>query len=187
MKNVLKEIAEKKALLDSYRPLPPELLQNLDEWFTIEQTYTSNAIEGNTLTRSETALVVEKGLTIHGKSLKEHLEAANLAHAIEYARTLTKQTKNDITLQTIRDIHTIILRVIDKKNAGTWRTVAVKISGSEVELPSPIKIPELMEELIAWLHQTNEAPIKFALEFHLRFVSIHPFIGGNGRIARLKG
>jgi len=185
MNNLLKKITDKKNLLDSYRPLPPELIKNLNEWFIIEQTYTSNALEGNTLTRSETALVVEKGLTIGGKTLKEHLEAINLAHAIEYVQTLTHQTKKDITLQTICDIHHIILRDIDKKSAGTWRKVAVKISGSQATLPDPIKVPELMEQLIDWLHQTKENSVHVATDFHLKLVTIHPFVDGNGRTARL--
>jgi len=130
-------------------------------------------------------LVVEKGLTIGGKSLKEHLEAINLSHAIEYVRNLAKETKNAINNNVISNIHSMILRGIDKNGVGVWRTIAVKISGSEVILPDPVKVPDLMDDLIDWLQKTDEDPVDVALDFHLKFVSIHPFMDGNGRTARL--
>lgn len=109
MKTLLQTIATKKKELDALWPLPPALLKNLEQWFFIEQIYTSNALEGNTLTRSETALVVEKGFTIAGKPLKDHLEAINLAQALAYTRSLITKNIDAITIQTIKDIHTIIL------------------------------------------------------------------------------
>ena len=108
MNELLNSIMQKKKLLDSYRPLPPALVTNLEEWFRVELTYNSNAIEGNTLTRSETAIVVEKGLTIGGKSLKDHLEAINLAHAIDYVQSLVSLKRTDISLQTILDVRSIV-------------------------------------------------------------------------------
>ncbi len=185
MKDLIKKIEEKKIKLDSFRPLPPELVKNLDEWFKIELTYSSNAIEGNTLTLQETALVVEKGLTIGGKSVHEHLEAINLAFAIDYIKTLVNQNKKDLSLRDIFNIHNLILKKIDDKNAGKFRKIAVKIAGSKAVLPDPLKVPELMDEFINWLHETKENILKVAADAHLKFVFIHPFVDGNGRTARL--
>src|SRR5438477_8227155 len=103
----LNRIDEKKKKLDSYRPLPPELVNNLQEWFAIEFTYTSNAIEGNTLSMSETAMVVEKGITIGGKTIREHLEATNHAEAIDFIRELAQKKQGDLALDDILAIHKI--------------------------------------------------------------------------------
>lgn len=184
MENKLKIIDQKKQKLDTYRPLPPELVENLEQWFDVEQTYSSNAIEGNTLTRRETAMVVEKGLTIGGKSLKDHLEARNLFFAIDFVRHLAEKQKS-FSNKDILDIHQLILKGIDDKNAGKFRLVPVMISGSSVKLADPVKIPELMDEFIEWLPKTDEHPVKKAADAHLKFVTIHPFIDGNGRAARL--
>lgn len=185
MNDLFHTLLQKKKLLDSFRPLPPALLNNLEEWFRIELTYNSNAIEGNTLTRSETAMVVEKGLTIGGKPLVDHLEAINLAHAIDYVKTLVSLKKTDITLQTILDIHSIVLRGIRPEDAGKWRRVDMRISGSTVQLAEPLKVLELIEEFIQWLGATHEDIISVAADAHLKFVIIHPFVDGNGRTARL--
>ena len=131
-----KEIEKKKQELDAFRPLDKALKQNLEEWFRIELTYTSNAIEGNTLTRQETALVVEKGITVGGKSLVEHLEATNHAEALNWIDNLKKQKHSLITENDILDIHAIILKGIDKSNSGFYRRVPVRISGSTVILPN---------------------------------------------------
>lgn len=180
------KVTQKKQLLDQLRPLPPELVKNLEEWFTVELTYTSNAIEGNTLTRRETAVVIEKGITIGGKSLKEHLEATNHAKALEYIYNLVKKDPSQLTEQDIFSIHSIILRGIDDANAGRYRNVAVRISGSAVVMPNPRKLPELMAEFTTWLTSSpNLHPVQFAAEAHYRLVTIHPFVDGNGRTARL--
>lgn len=181
----LKRIHEKKKMLEAFQPLPKIVLKNLDEWFKIELTYTSNAIEGNTLTRQETALVVEKGLTVEGKSIQEHLEAINHAKAYEFIETLIKKKRKDITEATILDIHSIILQNIDAANAGRYRTVPVRIAGSHVIMPNAVKVPDLMKDFIKWLHNTEKDSIETAVEAHFKFVSIHPFTDGNGRTARL--
>ncbi len=179
-------ITHKKHLLDSFRPLPSELVTNLDEWFRIELTYTSNAIEGNTLTRLETAIVIEKGLTVGGKTLKEHLEATNHAAALDYVSSLINKKPNQLMISDILKIHEMILRGIDEKNAGCYRNVAVLISGSAVIMPNPVKVPKLMDEFWIWLvSEHNMHPVEFAAEAHYRLVTIHPFIDGNGRTARL--
>lgn len=186
MNKKLQALTEKKQKLDSFRPLPLELVRNLDEWFKIELTYTSNAIEGNTLTRAETALVVEKGLTVQGKSLKEHLEATNHAQALDYIKTLVTQKRQDLTLTTIFTIHSLILKKIEESNAGRYRTQHVRLTGSETILPNPVKVPDLMSQFIKWLTGNNRDHIvKISADAHYKFVTIHPFTDGNGRTARL--
>ncbi len=182
---LLKLVAEKKKQLDSLRPLPPALIQNLEQWFAIEQIYTSNALEGNTLTRHETALVIEKGITVAGKPLKDHLEAVNYAIALHFVGDLIHKKRSTLTITDILDIHRIILKSIDDEHAGIFRKIAVRISGSTLTLPDPIKVPDLMNEFIQWLTTTADSPIMIAAQAHYRLVSIHPFIDGNGRTARL--
>lgn len=179
-------LTDKKKRLDGFRPLPDTLVRNLDDWFRVELTYTSNAIEGNTLTRRETALVVEKGLTVGGKSLTEHLEATNHAHALDWVKEQVKRKPTDLTEKDILRIHDIILKGLDDANAGHYRSVPVRISGSTVVLPNSRKVPDLMQEFAAWLkHSKNLHPVEFAAEAHYRLVTIHPFVDGNGRTARL--
>lgn len=179
-------LTTKKQRLDTFRPLPPELVKNLDEWFKIELTYTSNAIEGNTLTRAETALVVEKGLTVQGKSLTEHLEATNHAEALDYVKTLVGKTRQDITEQDILDINRLILNKIEAASAGRYRTQHARLTESDVVLPNPIKVPDLMEEFIKWLVGGNpDHVVKIGANAHYKLVSIHPFSDGNGRTSRL--
>lgn len=179
------KLIRKKYELDQYRPLPQALVKNLDDWFLVELTYTSNAIEGNTLTRAETALVVEKGLTIGGKSLKEHFEANNHAHALEWVKSLVSKPIHDISENTILQIHKFIFEAIDDTNAGYYRSIPVRISGSPVILPNPQKVPDLMSDFIVWLHTSTQPPIELAALAHYKFVTIHPFVDGNGRTARL--
>ena len=185
MKNLLKRIDEKKKKLDSFRPLPQELIKNLDDWFRIERVYNSNNIEGNTLTKQETTLVVEKGITIGGKTIKEHLEVTNLAFAIDYIKGFIGKSIQEISLKDILNFHYLVLKKIDDKNAGKFRKISVKISGSDAKLPDPLKVPELMDDFIIWLHNTKEHVVTVAADAHLKLVKIHPFVDGNGRTARL--
>lgn len=186
MNDILIRLDSKKQRLDSFRPLPSELVKNLDEWFKVELTFTSNAIEGNTLTRAETALVVEKGITVKGKSLKEHLEAANHVEALDYVQTLVGKKRQNITENDILEIHRLILNKIEAESAGRYRTQHARLAGSDVVLPNPIKIPDLMADFISWLTGDNpDHVIKIAADTHYRLVSIHPFADGNGRTSRL--
>ncbi len=179
-------LTEKKKRLDGFCPLSDALVCNLDDWFRVELTYTSNAIEGNTLTRRETALVVEKGLTVGGKSLIEHLEATNHAHALDWVKEQVKRKPTSLTEKDILHIHDTILRGIDYTNAGRYRSVSVRISGSTVVLPNPRKVPDLMAEFVEWLEKEHSLhPVELAAEAHYRLVTIHPFVDGNGRTARL--
>ncbi|MBI3385308.1 Fic family protein [Candidatus Gottesmanbacteria bacterium] len=190
MKDKLKQIAEKKQKLDALRPLPKELQDNLDEWYQTELTYSSNAIEGNTLSRLETAEVIARGTAaiISGKSLKDQLEAINHAKGIEFVKQIAKKRKSHrhITEQDIKDIHKIILTGIDDNWAGKYRQSEVFIRGSNAEFPMPNRIPHAMKEFIQWLQSIqDENPVKLAADVHFKFVNIHPFIDGNGRTSRL--
>lgn len=154
--------------------------------FDIEYTYESNKIEGNTLTLQETALVIEKGLTIGGKSLNEHLEAINHAHAIELIKDIAKE-KNTISERDLLQIHQLILQGIDNTNAGKYRNVQVLISGAKHIPPQPYIVPKLMEDLFIWYNENKNSlhPVELSAEMHERLVTIHPFIDGNGRTSRL--
>lgn len=186
MKSISHQLDEKKRRLDQYRPFPRELVQNLDEWFKVELTYTSNAIEGNTLSRQETALVVEKGMTVEGKTVTEHLEALSHARALERIKPWGQKTRKEITERMILEIHETLLQPIDFQNAGHYRNVAVRIAGSTVVLPNPAKVPDLMKEFVVWLHSDRlDHTAKIAADAHLKLVTIHPFTDGNGRTARL--
>ncbi len=185
MATSLASLQEKKQQLDAFRPFPIDFVKNIQEWFKIELTYTSNAIEGNTLSRAETALIVEKGLTVEGKTLTEHLEAVNHAQAFDWIMKQIDTNKQGITENTILDIHKLILQKIDDANAGRYRTVPVRIAGSTVIMPNAMKVPELMSEFILWLHTNDTHTVTTAIDAHLKLVSIHPFTDGNGRTARL--
>jgi len=181
----LKRIDEKKKKLDAVRPLPPELVKNLQEWIAVEFTYTSNAIEGNTLSFSETAMVIEKGITIGGKSVREHLEAINHAQAIDFIIELARKKQADLALDDILAIHKIILQKIDDVNAGIFRKVMVKVMGSRTVFPNPAKVPFLMVDFMGWLQDVQDHPVIIAALAHYKLVTIHPFVDGNGRTARL--
>ena len=180
------ELTKKKKQLDSYEPLPEALIHNLNDWFCVELTYTSNAIEGNTLTRHETALVIEKGMTSSGKSLVEHLEATNHVHALKWVRDQSQRSPQTINEKDVLHIQSIILRGIDDINSGCYRRIPVRIAGSLVVLPNPHKVSDLMKSFIgSFKHSQNLHPVELASEAHYQLVTIHPFVDGNGRTARL--
>ncbi|MEK7521444.1 MAG: Fic family protein [Patescibacteria group bacterium] len=190
MKTKLQELANKKRQLDALKPLPQELQNQLEDWLKVELTYSSNAIEGNTLTRAETAEAIEKGVraTISGKSLKDQLEAINHARAVDYIRSLAKKLRGHqfISEKHILSIHKFILGGIDDNWAGRYRETEVFIRGANIILPLPHKVPYLMDEFVQWLEkQQKEHPVKVAALAHLKLVTIHPFVDGNGRTARL--
>ena len=173
----------KKKRLDRLRPLTRRGLQALADWYDVELTWSSNAIEGNTLTRSETAIVLEKGITIGGKPLKDHLEAIGHRDALGYIRTLAARGE-PIRETDIREIHRLILARIDPDEAGAYSHHQRLIAGSPLVLPSPAEIPALMGDFVRWL-QTAPADPDTAFSAHARLVAIHPFSDGNGRTARL--
>lgn len=185
--NLHKRIEEKKKKLDSLRPLAPALVERLREQALIEWTYHSNAIEGNTLSLRETQLVLEQGLTIKGKSLKEHLEAVNHKEAIFYLEELVNKKKFPIEGSLIKKLHALILKGIDEENAGQYRQIQVEITGSKFVPPSSLQIPGLMTDFERWLKDKKNRKnlVDFAALAHFKLVHIHPFVDGNGRTARL--
>lgn len=176
-------IIEKRNALDKLRPFNKGALQRLQESFNVELTYNSNAIEGNSLSLSETKLVIEDGLTIGGKTMKEHLEATNHEKAIEFVESLVKKSR--IAEIDVLNLHAIILDRIDPENAGFYRRCGVRISGTDYTPPNAVKVPNLMQEVYNFLNIKGSRPIETAAMLHLMFVDIHPFIDGNGRTARL--
>ena len=179
------KIDQLKEQLASLRPLNDTELKRLREEFMIENTYNSNAIEGNTLTLRETALILQEGVTIAQKPIKEHLEAIGHKDAFEYVVTLA-DTHSPLTERVIKDIHSLIL-MNDANNKGVYRSVPVRILGANHTPPQPYLVPVQMEQLIADYEtmKREKHVIEAIAEFHLRFEGIHPFIEGNGRTGRL--
>lgn len=187
LKKILQECDMLKARLSGLRPLPAEALKKIDEAFAIEYTYESNRIEGNTLTLQETELVVNDGVTVSGKSMREHLEAINHSEAIDYIKDFAKNGI-EISGRTIKEIHALVLHGIDRENAGRYRTVPVMISGSRHIPPQPYLIEEMMEKLIMKFKEMETArvhPVIIASYLHDELVRTHPFVDGNGRTSRL--
>jgi Fic family protein len=184
---VKERIDEKLKRLNKFRPLPVSAVKKLKEQFEIEMTYNSNAIEGNSLTLKETYLVVNEGITIKGKPLKDHLEAKNHQEALDYLYDLVgKGKKNAFSENLIRSLNQIVQQNIDKEWAGRYRNSEVIIGGAKHKPPEAFKVPKMMTGLIKWysdnqkLHQVELASI-----IHHRLVYIHPFFDGNGRTSRL--
>lgn len=182
-KPLLERIHAKKRLLDSKRPLSEDVLKKLREDLRLRHTYHSNAIEGNTLTLSETKLVIEEGITVGGKPLKDCLEASNTARAFELIEKLAKGKKK-ITHEIIQQIHEAVTKGI-LEEAGKYRTKNVRITGAPKSPPDFSKIPKLMDELIKSIEKDKLNPIDKSAYLHHKFVEIHPFVNGNGRAARL--
>jgi len=174
-----------KEKLDKNRPIPKEALKNLHEDLVLRWTYNSNAIEGNTLTLKETKVALE-GITIGGKTLREHFEAINHREAILFVEDLVKK-REPLTEFDIKSIHSLILKNIDNENAGKYRNVNVIISGAEHNPPSFLDVPKDMESFVSWCNSEAEKmhPVERAAMIHSEFVKIHPFIDGNDRTARL--
>ena len=185
MKKINELLAEINVKQKKLRRLPVGAQKNLDEWYRVELTYTSNAIEGNTLSRAETALVVEKGITVAGKSIREHLEAVNHANAWEWVIKQAKKSQELPSERQFLDLHQMILQKIDDVEAGRYRRSSVRIAGSRVVLPNYLKVPDLIANFFEWLKNTENEPVQRAIETHYQLVSIHPFADGNGRTARL--
>ncbi len=168
------------------KPFDGTQLQKMQQYFHILYTYDSNRIEGNTLTLQETQLIVNEGLTISGKSVREHLEAINHAEAVDFLTDLVKG-KEDLNKRNLLDLHRLVLKSIDTANAGRYRNVPVRISGSEHVPPEPYMLDKMMEDYFLHydLQKHKMHPVILAAEMHERLVSIHPFIDGNGRTSRL--
>lgn len=180
----LERIHEKKRELDKKRPIPSYVLKSIKDSLSIEWTYNSNSIEGNTLTLQETKMVIEDGFTIKGKSLREHFEVVNHQEAIEFVESLAS---NEYVLNKldILSIHHLVLQKIEKDFAGKYRTSGVRISGANFVPPNALKVEEFVSELIDFANDSEVDILIRSAIFHHRFAWIHPFFDGNGRTARL--
>ena len=181
------QIDRLKGWLDSFRPLSPIIVEELKKLYDVQFTYNSNAIEGNTLTQSETELVLSKGITVGGKTLIEHLEVIGHKDAIDYVESLSQQ-KQALGEWEIKQIHNLILRKIAPEEAGRYRQLDVKAAGTNYLYPAHYLVSQLMQDFVDWLNSDtakNLHPVEYATVAHYRFVSIHPFRDGNGRTGRL--
>lgn len=184
--STFERLYEKLAVLKQSRPLPTIALQKIKESLTIEWTYNSNSIEGNTLTLRETQMVLQEGITVKGKSLREHFEAKNHEKAIDYLYTLVNE-KYSLRSIDILSLHGLVLRMIEDDFAGRIRNGGVRITGANFVPPNANKVSDLLDELIGFINtnplQLND--IELATVFHHKLVWIHPFFDGNGRTVRL--
>ncbi|MCF8323135.1 MAG: Fic family protein [Flavobacterium sp.] len=183
LQSVLDEIDTLKLKLDQFKLFDS---YRITQALELEYTFESNRIEGNTLTLRETDLVINEGLTISGKSMREHLEAINHQEAIAYIKHLIDKNTN-LNEREVLSIHNLILRGISSKDAGKYRNVQVMIKGSSHLPPQPFIVPKQMEDFFIWFETNKNAlhPVILAAELHERLVTIHPFIDGNGRTSRL--
>lgn len=185
MKDILKKIDSIKTKIDAHRPLDSHMVKQLKEYFRIGMTYSSNALEGNSLTETETKIVIEDGITIGGKPVKDHLEA--LGHSEAYDLLFRLAEHQDITEANIKELHRLFYYRIDEDLAGKYRKQKVIITGTDFIPPAPEKIPDLMKSFVASIpdDRSKNHPVEFAAILHRKLVTIHPFIDGNGRAARL--
>jgi len=186
MQSTFERLYEKQAVLNQSRPLPNIALQKIKETLSVEWTYNSNSIEGNTLSLRETQMVIQEGITVKGKSLREHFEAKNHDKAVDYLYEIVSQ---DYVLRSIDilSLHGLVLRTIEDDFAGRIRNAGVRITGANFVPPNANKVSDLLDELIVFI---NENPlglndIELATIFHHKLVWIHPFFDGNGRTVRL--
>lgn len=185
MDDLLKRIDQLHTQIKAQRPLSAQSLASLKTYYNLGLTWSSNALEGNTLTESETKVVIEDGLTVAGKPLRDHFEAVGHAEAFEFMMSLTHSS--DLTEAQISNLHRLFFIKIDAQQAGRYRNCEVLISGSRFPVPKPEKVPKLMQHFVSQLSASRPTlhPVIFAARAHKEFVFIHPFIDGNGRVARL--
>ncbi len=180
----LEELSIAHRWLQEIRPLPAEVVEELRHRYEVGLTHHSTAIEGNSLSQSETQIVIEKGITIGGKSMLEHLEVIGHKEALDFVIELA-EADTPIGEREIREIHALVMKGQDAGDRGRYRNLDVKAAGTEYVYPSHLRLPELMELFVAWLETAETHPVDLATEAHLRFVTIHPFRDGNGRVGRL--
>ncbi|MDP2279265.1 MAG: Fic family protein, partial [Nitrospirota bacterium] len=184
MNDILDKISSLKSALDGYRPFSEHVVKQLKDYYRIGLTYTSNAIEGNTLTESETKVIIEDGITIGGKSLREHYEAIGHAKAYDHIYPMLEKpvSEDDVLL-----LHKLFFGQIDSENAGSYRKKNAIITGTDYLPPDYQKVPELMKRHIENLNKDvkDKHPLEQASDLHAEFESIHLFTDGNGRIGRL--
>jgi Fic family protein len=178
-------IDHNKAAIDRIRPFEGEMLRLLRDYYRIGLTWSSNALEGNSLTEMETKVLLEDGLTVGGKPLRDTFET--VGHALAYDYMFNLLGSRSITVEDIKNLHRLFFKAIDEQNAGSWRRESVIVTGSDYVFPVPNELDGLMDGLANWIQTKRDTmhPVRFAAMLHLKFVSIHPFIDGNGRVARL--
>lgn len=179
------EIDKLKTEIDKYRPLSKDALKQIHEYYKIGLTYSSNALDGNTLDLVETKVVLEDGLTINGKPLKDHLET--IGHAAAFDLLLELAKNKTFTEDDIKTLHSLFYSKIDNKHAGCYREKQVIVTGADIDFPSPAELDDKMKALIKELYDLKQRlhPVEYAAMVHALFVNVHPFIDGNGRVARL--
>ncbi|MBF0329443.1 MAG: Fic family protein [Nitrospirae bacterium] len=184
IKKLLEKIDSLKSDLDHYRPFSVNLVKQLKDYYRIGLTYASNAIEGNTLTESETKVVIEDGITIGGKSMREHYEALGHAKAYDHMYSLFGKS---IAEENVLSLHKLFFQQIDFENAGRYRQMNVIITGTDYLPPDYQKVAELMKKHIENINNpvSGKHILEWAINMHAEFESIHPFTDGNGRIGRL--
>ena len=185
MKEILSKVDEAQVKINALRPFSNEMNHQIKEYFRIGLTYSSNALEGNSLTISETKVVIEDGLTIAGKPLRDHYEATGHSDAFDHMYALA--TGKTITEDDIKKLHSLFYHRINEEDAGVYRKVQAIITGSQYPLPTPEALPGMMQKFIKDLPGLKKAnhPVVYAAKLHKDFVFIHPFVDGNGRVARL--
>ena len=179
---------EKLVQLNSIRPISPVLLQKLKEKFQIEMTYNSNGIEGNTLSLNETYWVFQEGITVKGKSLKEHLEVKDHKRALNKLYDLVENPSEiDFNEKLVKELHQAVVELSEETDDYDYRLTDVFIAGSDHKPPSSGELPQQMKQLLSWIRSQKKDlhPVEFAALFHHQFVHTHPFLDGNGRTARL--
>lgn len=183
---LIKRLEEKKNQLDQARPLSSFVVEKIKSEMSLEWTYHSNHMEGNTLSLNETRVVLEDGMTIKGKSLREHFEILNHHEAIDFVTSLIKPDYR-MTETDILDVHKIVMTKIEKEFAGRYRNGGVRISGANFIPPNAIKVNDLMQSLVERVNAfvSHWPPAYLVTIFHHHFVHIHPFFDGNGRTVRL--
>lgn len=185
MSDLFDKAFENKAIIDSFRPFAKETLYSLKAYYRIGLTFSSNALEGNSLTESETKVVIEDGLTVGGKPLRDIYEATGHAKAYDYIYEIVNNSS--LKAEDILELHRLFYENIDSEKAGKYRKEQVFISGSQYSVTSPNYIEKEINEFVIWFNENEKTlnPIHLAALTHLKFVFIHPFIDGNGRVARL--
>lgn len=184
--SIFSEIEERNAAISQHRPLNDFEVQQAKEFFCYETTWSSNALEGNTLDLTETQILLKDGITSAGHSVREIHECLGHEKAYNFMYTLIKN--KNVTLEEIKTLHSLFTTYLDDiPNAGDWRQVSVIITGSKYSLPKYEDVPGLMDGFAKWMQDNRDKMNKlvFASEAHRRFVYIHPFADGNGRVARL--
>ena len=185
MGDVWNRIDINKEAISLLRPFKGSVLHQIREYYRIGLTWSSNALEGNSLTEVETKVLLEDGLTIGGKPLRDTLEAVGHSWAYDYMFSLLGERR--ITLDDIKSLHYRFYKFIDEGNAGVWRDSPIIVTGTDFVFPTPAELGILMEGVGRWIDEKRHSmhPARFASMLHLKLVTVHPFIDGNGRVARL--